>query len=74
MIEKNGATEKICGFASDSFKNAKLNYPSSHKEILAIEKAVNHFKLFLKPMQFPIRTSLKIMPGIFKNENLMAKK
>ena len=49
-----------------------MNYPSSHKEILAVKKTVNNFKLFLKPVKFIIRTDLKIMPGIFKNENLMA--
>ena len=33
---------------------------------------MNHFILFLKPVRFIIRTDLKIMPGIFRNENLMA--
>ena len=33
---------------------------------------VNHFKLYLKPVNFIVRTDLKILPGIFKNENLMA--
>ena len=28
--------------------------------------------MFLKPVRFTIRTDLKIMPGILKNENLMA--
>ena len=37
-----------------------------------VKKTVQHFILFLKPVRFIIRTDLKIMPGIFKNENLMA--
>ena len=53
-------------------KAAKLNYPSSHKEILAVKNTVQHFILFLKPVIFVIRIDLKIMPGIFTNENLMA--
>ena len=62
----------MCGYRSGSFKEAELNYPSSHKEILVVKKTVQHFILFLKPVKFVIRTDLKIMPGIFKNENLMA--
>ena len=62
----------MCGYGSYSFKAAELNNPSSHKEILAVKKTIHHFILFLKPVKFVIRTDLKIMPGIFKNENLMA--
>ena len=36
LIEKHGDQEEICGFASGAFKNAKINYPSGHKEILAV--------------------------------------
>ena len=72
LIEKHGDQEEICGYVSGAFKNAEINYPSSHKEILAVKKTVNHFKLYLKPIKFIIRTALKIMPSIFKNENLMA--
>ena len=72
LIEKHGDQEEICGYASGAFKNAEINYPSSHKEILAVKKNVNHFKLYLKPVKFIIKIDLKIMPGIFKNENLMA--
>ena len=64
--------ENICGYGSGAFKGAELNYPSSHKEILVVKKTVKHFKLFPKPVKFTIRTNLKIMPGIFKNESLMA--
>jgi len=37
-----------------------------------VKKVVRHFRLYLKPVRFLIRTNLKIIPGIFKNENLMA--
>ena len=72
LIEVINGKEQVCGYGSGSFKAAELNYPSSHKEILAVKKTVQHFILFLKPVRFIIRTDLKIMPGIFKNENLMA--
>ena len=71
LLEAINGKENICGFGSGSFKAAELNYPSSHKEILAVKKTVQHFILFLKPVRFTIRINLKIMPGIFKNENLM---
>ena len=72
LIETIEGNENVCGYGSGSFKAPELNYPSSHKEILAVKKIVQHFILFLKPVKFVIRTDLKIMPGIFKNENLMA--
>ena len=72
LIETIEGNENVCGYGSGSIKAAELNYPSSHKEILAVKKSVQHFILFLKPVKFVIRIDLKIMPGIFKNENLMA--
>ena len=70
--KKVNCKEVICGYGSGSFKAAELNYPSSHKEILAVKKTFSHFILFLKPVKFIIRTDLNIMPSIFKNENLIA--
>ena len=72
LIETIEGNENVCGYGSGSFKVAELNYPLSHKEILAVKKTVHHFILFLKPVKFVIRIDVKIMPGIFKNENLMA--
>ena len=72
LIEAINGSENICGYGFGAFKGDELNYPSSHKEILAMKKIVMHFKLFLKPVKFIIQTELKIMPDIFKNDNLMA--
>ena len=69
---KHGDKEQICGYASGALKNVEINYLSSHKEILAVKKIVNHFKIYLKAVKFIVKTYLKIMSGIFKNENLMA--
>ena len=66
LLEAINDREHICGYRSGTFKGAELKYPSSHKEILAVKKTVKHFKLFLKPVKFIIRTDLKIMPDIFK--------
>ena len=43
LIEKHGEKEEICGYASGEFKNAEINYSSSHKKILAVKKIVNFF-------------------------------
>ena len=56
LLEVQNGRECICGYGSGSFKAAELNYPSSHKEILAVKKTVAHFILFLKPVKFIIRT------------------
>ena len=66
LIEKHGDKEEIYSYASRAFKNTEINYPSSHKEILVVKKIVNHFRLYLKPVKFIVRTDLKIMPSIFK--------
>ena len=73
LIEAVDGKEHLCGYGSSSFKSAELNYPSSHKEILVVGKVINHFKMYLKLVKFLIRTYLKIMPRIFKNENMMEK-
>ena len=72
LLESINGKEHICGYGSGSFKAAELNYPSIHKEILVVKKTMNHFILFLQPVKFITRTDLKIMPGIFRNDNLMA--
>ena len=42
LLEAIEGREFICGYGSRSFKAAELNYPSSHKEILAVKKTVQH--------------------------------
>ena len=71
-MEKIGNKEDVCAYDSSSFHGAEQNYLSIHKKILAIKKAVKHFKMYLNPIKFIIRTNFKIIPSIFKNENLMA--
>ena len=72
LLEVLEGKDHVYGYGLGSSKATELNYPSCHKEILAVKKIVQHFILFLKPVKFIIRTDLKIMSGIFKNENLMA--
>ena len=59
LLEALEGKEHVCGYGSGSFKAAELNYPSSHKEILAIKKIVQHFILFFKPVRFIIRIDFK---------------
>jgi hypothetical protein len=51
--------------------SAKLNYPSSHKEILAVKNGIKRFRLFLKPIQFIVRIDLKHMKGMLSNHKLL---
>ena len=71
LLEELEGKEEICGYASDTFKGAELNYPSSHKELVAVKKTNFHFKLYLKPVKIPSRTDLKIFVGMLKNNNLL---
>ena len=43
LIETIEGDENVCGYGSGSFKAAVLNYPSSHKEILAVKKDCTTF-------------------------------
>ena len=48
LLEALGGKEHVCGYGSGSFKAAELNYPSSHKEILAVKKTVQRFDFVFK--------------------------
>lgn len=63
--------EEVCGYAFSTFKVDELNYQSSHKELLAVKKVIHHYKLYLKPSRFLVRTNLKIMPGMLKLKCLL---
>lgn len=54
--------EEICACASGTFKAAETNYPSSHKEILAVKRTISEFKYYLMPREFICRTDLKHTP------------
>ncbi|KAH9295209.1 hypothetical protein KI387_038797 [Taxus chinensis] len=56
-------TEKICRYASGSFKGSELNYHSSHKEIYAAKKAIQAFLFFLQHEKFLLRTDLQHFKG-----------
>jgi hypothetical protein len=73
LIEEINGVETVCSYASGSFRGEEINYPSIHKEILVVKKTVLHFRLYLKPVKFLIRSDLKILPGMLKSENLLTK-
>ena len=73
LIEKFNDREEVCDYATGLFKVVKRNYPSIHKETLAIKKTVNNFMFYLKPVNLMIRIDINITQGILKNEALMEK-
>ena len=46
LLEVIEDKDHVCGYVLGSFKAAELNYPSSHKEIFTVKKAVPHFICF----------------------------
>lgn len=48
-----------------------MNYPSSHKEFLAIKKTILHFKLYLNHVKFIMKIDLTILAGILKNNSFL---
>lgn len=49
---------KVCHFASGKFQDAQINYPSVHKELLAIKKSIESFQIFLVGHPFIVFTYL----------------
>lgn len=73
LLQKEGKKEQVCAYASGSFDDTQIKYPSSHKEILAIKKGINRFRLYLKSVRFIVRTDLKHMKGMLSNKRLLEK-
>lgn len=66
--------EQICRYCSRSFTGAKLNYHSTHKEILAVIKAIKSFLLYLISEKFIVKSYLKNLKSFMnrKIDNAMA--
>lgn len=71
LLQKHGRKELVCAYASGTFDDTEIKYPSSHKEILAIKRRIQRFKLFLKSVRFLVRTDLKHMKGILSNKRFL---
>jgi hypothetical protein len=71
LLQKHSTREQLCMYTSGCFKVAEVNYPSSHKEILAVKKGIKRFRLFLKLIHFIVRTDLKHMKGMLSNHILL---
>lgn len=66
LLEEIEGKEEICVYASGNFRREKINYPSSHKELIATKKTILHLKLYINPIKFTIRIDLKILARMFK--------
>ena len=60
-------------FYSRTMSQAKKKYVTSHKELLAIEKAVEHFQQFLYRNEFIIKTDHLTLTSIQTNSKLSAR-
>jgi hypothetical protein len=67
LLQKHSNREQMCMYASRCFKEPKLKYPSSHKEIMATKNGIKRFRLFLKHVHFIVREKLKHMKGMLSN-------
>lgn len=71
LLQKHGKKELVCAYASGSFNITEVKYPSSHKEILAVKRGIQRFRLFLKSVRFLVRIDLKHMKSILANKKLL---
>jgi len=71
LLQKHGRKELVFAYASSTFDDTEAKYPSSHKEILAVKRGIQRFKLFLKSVRFLVKTDLKHMKGILSNKKLL---
>lgn len=49
-----------------------MNYPLSHKQVLIVKKSISYFNIYLKPIKFLVRTNLKIISGMIKENRELA--
>lgn len=60
----------ICRYASGKFISAEMNYHSTHKELLAIIRGIEKFRLFLQEQEFIIRSDLKYFDKYLQTKHL----
>jgi hypothetical protein len=71
ILLKTHSNREQCMYVFGCFKDPKLKYPSSHKEILTVKNRIKRFKLFLKPVHFIVRMDLKHMKGMLSIHMLL---
>jgi len=72
LLQKNDPKlEEVCLYTSGCFSEPETKYPSSHKEILAVKNGIKKYRMFLKPVDFIVRTDLKHMKGMLANHRLL---
>ncbi|PWA62078.1 Enzymatic polyprotein [Artemisia annua] len=59
--------KKLCKYTSGTFKPAEINYTVHEKEVLAIIRTLNKWKMELLPTRFELRTDSKYATGVYTN-------
>ena len=59
---------EICRYTSGTFNNAEVNYSTNEKELLAVVKGINKFKMFLLPKEFIVQTDNTQLNGLVNNK------
>ena len=69
LLQEIEGVERPIAFFSRTMNDAERTYDTSQKELLAIVKAVEHFRLFLFRTKFKIRTDHAPLTSIKINSN-----
>ena len=69
QLQEIEGVKRTIAFLSRKMNDAERNYDTSQKELLAIVKAVEHFRLFLLRTKFKIRTDHAPLTSIKTNAN-----
>lgn len=60
---------KVCRFVSGKFKPAQRNYPSAHRELLAIKKSIEALQVFLIGQKFHVYSDLNNAAAYLTSKN-----
>ena len=58
LSQEQDNREKVIAYYSNTLSNAEKNYCVTHRELLAVVRAVKHFRPYLYGQRFKVRTDL----------------
>lgn len=58
--------KRIIWYASGKFFSPNTRYPTHEKEVLAVKKCTNRFRLFIISQEFTLRTVSKYLTSFYK--------
>ena len=69
LIQKNTqGEEEVCAYTSGTFSGSSLNYTIYEKEILAVQKGIMRFRIYLLPEKFLVRTDNKMFKAFLNKK------